>query len=92
MSDVTGGLNREVEVSMFFGKSEVKVTAIEGISKKKYEAFMKFESQTLEYNGPPAPQVPTKSYHMYVFIVSFLFIACLFCSTLFLLDELLVFS
>jgi hypothetical protein len=62
MSDTTGGLNRSVEVSMFFGKSEVKVTAIEGVSKKNYQAFMKFESHTLEYTCPTAP--PSKSYHM----------------------------
>lgn len=42
-SNTTGGLCRKVRVSMFFGRSEVKVVATEKISRKRYETSIKFE-------------------------------------------------
>lgn len=38
MSDTTGGLNRTVRVTMYFGKSEIKLHAVERNSGRKYEA------------------------------------------------------
>lgn len=50
-------------------KSEVKVTAIEGISKKEYEAFIKFDGKFFGYNGPTFQVNTTKpSNNKYHFI------------------------
>jgi len=66
MDDTSGGLRREVQVSMFFGKSEVTITAIEGTSKKRYEAFIKFDGKAFDYNGPKleAESKPVNNYHI----------------------------
>jgi len=59
MLDTTGGLDRAVEVNMFFGKSELQVSAVESVSQKKYKAVLTFESLRLEYNAPV-----TVNYHI----------------------------
>lgn len=44
MPDTTGGLNREVEVTMYFGKTEIKVEANDKTSGKKYNTSLSFSS------------------------------------------------
>ncbi len=43
MSDLAGGLNRTLEVKMYFGKSEIKVSVVEGNSGKVYHASIDFQ-------------------------------------------------
>jgi len=63
MSDTTGGINRAVDVTMFFGKSEIKLNAIEKNSGKKYEAVIRFEGGLFETTEVP-PQEPEHNYHV----------------------------
>ncbi|MEC4880158.1 MAG: Hsp70 family protein [Scytonema sp. PMC 1070.18] len=44
IQDTTGGLNREVEVTMYFGKTEIKVEAKDKTSGKKYDTELHFSS------------------------------------------------
>ena len=46
MPDLTGGLNREVEVKMEFGKSEVKIKALDVTSNKSVETKINWEKRT----------------------------------------------
>jgi len=65
MADTTGGLNRKVDVDMYFGKSEVTIKAIEGVSGKEYQAFIKFDGKFFEYSGPKFEEnVSSNSYHI----------------------------
>jgi len=59
MTDISGGLNRSVEVRMSFGKTEIQVTAIESTSQNLYKASLKFDSSLLDYTGPTP-----KNYHI----------------------------
>ncbi|WP_414548847.1 Hsp70 family protein [Anabaena sp. CCY 0017] len=44
MPDTTGGINREVEVTMYFGKTEIKVEAKDKTSGKKCDTTLRFSS------------------------------------------------
>lgn len=64
MSDTSNGINRKVKVSMFFGRSEAKVEAIEVNSGKKYEASIKFEGDLFEYDGVQPTIEESANYHV----------------------------
>ena len=62
MRNTSGGLNRKVDVSVYFGKSNVEVKAVESVSKEEYKA-------TINYNGLAVTfdyTEPARKYHMYV--------------------------
>ncbi|KYC38101.1 chaperone protein [Scytonema hofmannii PCC 7110] len=44
IQDITGGFNREVEVTMYFGKTEIQVEAKDKTSGKKYDTTLRFSS------------------------------------------------
>ncbi|KAL0477864.1 hypothetical protein AKO1_013667, partial [Acrasis kona] len=51
MDDLTGGIDRVVQLRMYFGRANVKIEAYELTTNKKYDASIRYESDLFEYDG-----------------------------------------
>ena len=67
MSDIKGGLSRSVHMKMYFGKSEVKIEAVESVTNNKREAKIDFSGGAHSFipDVDVAPRSPQK-FHLYV--------------------------
>jgi molecular chaperone DnaK (HSP70) len=62
MSDLTGGIDRSVTVKTYFGKSDIKIEAVQSNNPtQRYNATFKFDTSLIEYNGVEEEEI---KYHM----------------------------
>lgn len=53
MPDLTGGLLRNVKVRMYFGKSEVRIHAVESVHTTLYRASIEFGGDGITFASAP---------------------------------------
>ncbi|EFC35432.1 predicted protein [Naegleria gruberi] len=63
----TRGMDRIVQVEMFFGKSAIEIHAIDLTSKKSFKASVDFERHLINNAPPPGPQISSEVFH-FIFV------------------------
>ncbi|EFC46700.1 chaperone protein [Naegleria gruberi] len=64
MTDMTGGMDRIVKVTMYFGRSETRVTAIEKNTGIEYSALIKYDGELFSHGESIADTPPVQPHHL----------------------------